>query len=189
MPCLSHDFLNTDGKDKLIREVGKCEHCPFFVCVRKIGPDLTSVPNLPLFCMWDAATAWVGLHAGSEPANPRGRRSRACKLNLYTPGPAPEHCPFLDDVQELLLIFKSVIIETLLGFLKEASSFRDTNRNIYRWGRREVSFQRLRGARSRGGFKRSGVAMGKCGSWTMHILGSFTILPTFVFWWCFWWKA
>ena len=31
--------------------------------------------SLPLFCMWDTATAWldewcVGLHLGSEPANP-----------------------------------------------------------------------------------------------------------------------
>ena len=28
----------------------------FFV-VSKIGPELTSVPNLPLFCMWDATMA------------------------------------------------------------------------------------------------------------------------------------
>ena len=33
----------------------------FFFCflVRKIGLELTSVANLSLFCMWDAATAWL----------------------------------------------------------------------------------------------------------------------------------
>ena len=49
----------------------------FCVCVRKIGPELTSVASLPLFfCMWDATTAWldercVGPRLGSEPVNPR----------------------------------------------------------------------------------------------------------------------
>ena len=43
----------------------------FFFLVRKIGHELTSVANLPLFCMWDAATVWldersVGLHLGSQ---------------------------------------------------------------------------------------------------------------------------
>ena len=41
----------------------------------KIGPGLTSVANLLLFCMWGAAMAWlgeqfVGLHLGSELMNP-----------------------------------------------------------------------------------------------------------------------
>ena len=45
--------------------------CFVSVYVRKIGPELTSVANLPLFCMWCAATAWldewcVGLSLGSE---------------------------------------------------------------------------------------------------------------------------
>ena len=31
----------------------------FFFLVRKIGPELTSVANLPLFCMGDATTAWL----------------------------------------------------------------------------------------------------------------------------------
>ena len=61
--------------------------------VRKIGPELTSVANLPLFaggrlalsyiygnlplfCMWDAATPlldewYVGPHLGYKPANSR----------------------------------------------------------------------------------------------------------------------
>ena len=48
----------------------------FFFLVRKIGPELTSVAILPLFCMWISATAWlneqcVGLCPGSEPVNPR----------------------------------------------------------------------------------------------------------------------
>ena len=43
--------------------------------VRKSGPELTSVPTFLYFCTWDAATErldeWrVGLHLGSEPANP-----------------------------------------------------------------------------------------------------------------------
>ena len=62
-----------------------------FFLVRKVGPKLTSVANLPpclrkivteltsvpifLYFMWDATTAWleeqrVGPHLGSEPANP-----------------------------------------------------------------------------------------------------------------------
>ena len=68
---------------------------------RKIGPELTSVANIPLFfspqsqstqlyilvvspsgsSMWDAATAWldewyVGLCPGSEPVNPRPLKQR-----------------------------------------------------------------------------------------------------------------
>lgn len=32
---------------------------PFlYVCLRKIGHDLTSVPIF-LYCMWDAATTWL----------------------------------------------------------------------------------------------------------------------------------
>ena len=34
----------------------------FFFPMRKIDPELTSVANLPPFCMWDAATACV-LHS------------------------------------------------------------------------------------------------------------------------------
>ena len=41
--------------------------------LRKIRPELKFAANLPLFCMWVAATAWpptsgVGLHLGTEPA-------------------------------------------------------------------------------------------------------------------------
>ena len=43
--------------------------------LRKIRPELTSVTNLPLFCMW-AATAWplmsgVGPHPGTKPGLPK----------------------------------------------------------------------------------------------------------------------
>ena len=43
--------------------------------VRKTGPELTLVANLPLFCMWDTATAWldeqhVAPCPGSKPTNP-----------------------------------------------------------------------------------------------------------------------
>ena len=43
--------------------------------MRRIGPELTSVP-LPLFCMWDANTAqldeqYIGPYWGSAPANRR----------------------------------------------------------------------------------------------------------------------
>ena len=42
--------------------------------VRKIGRELTSVASLPLFCLWDAATAWldelcISPFLGSEPMN------------------------------------------------------------------------------------------------------------------------
>ena len=63
------------GLDNL--SIIKCGYTvSFLFFVRKIGPELTSVTNLPLFCMWDATTAWFdercgGLHQGSEPPNPR----------------------------------------------------------------------------------------------------------------------
>ena len=71
----------------------------FFVCVRKISPELTSVANPPLlaeedwawanivpvflYFTWDAATAWldkrcVGARLGSEPANPGPPQQSAC---------------------------------------------------------------------------------------------------------------
>ena len=61
--------------------------------VREIAPELTSVANLPLFCMWDNSTAWldeqcVGLFPGSESMDP-GHWSRAHDLNHYTTGLAP----------------------------------------------------------------------------------------------------
>ena len=48
----------------------------FIVLLRKIGPELTSVANLPLFFMWVAATAWppmkgVGLCLVIEPGPPK----------------------------------------------------------------------------------------------------------------------
>ena len=58
----------------------------------KIGPELTSVANLPLFLffspkqhishsssvMWDATTTWLDeLHPGSEPTNLRPPKQRA----------------------------------------------------------------------------------------------------------------
>ena len=47
----------------------------FFFNLRNIVLKLTSTPNLPLFHMWDTATAWldercVGLCTGSKTANP-----------------------------------------------------------------------------------------------------------------------
>ena len=45
----------------------------FFLLVRKIRPELTSIANLPLLCMWDAPTArpmsGAGPCPGSEPTN------------------------------------------------------------------------------------------------------------------------
>ena len=53
-----------------------------FCFVRKIGPELTSVANLHLLCMWVAAPAWlmsgVGLHPGPETSN-LGHQSRVCR--------------------------------------------------------------------------------------------------------------
>ena len=34
--------------------------------VRKIGPELTSVANLPPFCMWDATIAWFDEQCASR---------------------------------------------------------------------------------------------------------------------------
>ena len=55
--------------------------------------------NLPLFCIWDAATVWldeqcVGLHQGSEPANPRLPKQSAWTFNHYATKPAPIFCRF-----------------------------------------------------------------------------------------------
>ena len=48
--------------------------------------------NLPLFCMWDASTAWlmsgVGPLPGSEPVNP-GRSAEWANFNHCGTGPAP----------------------------------------------------------------------------------------------------
>ena len=33
--------------------------CLLFCFMRKIITELTSAADLPLFCMWDAATAWL----------------------------------------------------------------------------------------------------------------------------------
>ena len=65
---------------------------PFFFGVRKIGPELTSVANLPPLCTWDATTAWldeqcIGLRPGPKPTNPGPRRGSA-QPNHYAAGPA-----------------------------------------------------------------------------------------------------
>ena len=56
--------------------VSKYSCCFFFFFLRKIGPELTSVPIFLYFICETPATAWldkwyVGPHLGSEPANPR----------------------------------------------------------------------------------------------------------------------
>ena len=64
-----------------------------FFLVKKIGPELTSVANLPLFCMWDATTAWldeqcVGVCLGTE-------STEAEHVNLTTmPLGQPPHAAF-----------------------------------------------------------------------------------------------
>ena len=59
-----------------------------FFWLRKSGPELTTVANFPLFCMWDVTTTqpdeWsIGPWWGSEPTNPCGW-STASELNQYT---------------------------------------------------------------------------------------------------------
>ena len=85
-----------------------------FIYVRKIGPELTFVANLPLyawedypwaniranlplFYMWDAATAWLERQCWAHAWDPNtwtpgcpGRWSGAHELNHDTTGPAPE---------------------------------------------------------------------------------------------------
>ena len=63
------------------------------VLVRKVAPELTSVPVLLYYCLWDASTAWLdewapGPHPGSKPENPRPPK-RAHELNHRATGPAP----------------------------------------------------------------------------------------------------
>ena len=48
----------------------------FFFGLRKIHPELTSIANLPLFCLWAGTTArpptsGVGPHPGTEPRPPK----------------------------------------------------------------------------------------------------------------------
>ena len=66
-----------------------------FVCLflRKIGPELTSVPFFLYFICGTPTTAWldkwcVGLHLGSAPAKPQtpGHWRGMCKLNRCTTG-------------------------------------------------------------------------------------------------------
>ena len=70
-----------------------CCFC-FFFLVRKIGPELTSVANLPLFCMWVALTAWldeqcVGPCVGSEPANPGPPKQNVNLITMPLGWPLP----------------------------------------------------------------------------------------------------
>ena len=62
------------------------------VYVRKIGPELTSVPVF-LYFMWDAAVPWLDEQYQVCDWDPDlrtlGCRSGARELNHYTPGPAP----------------------------------------------------------------------------------------------------
>ena len=110
-----HQLINKTDSSTLMVQVWTIWYVlsPFggtFFLVRKIGSELTSVANLalfargrlpwaniranlPLFCMWDAATAWldewcVGLHLESQPVNPRCWGG-VHKLNCYTTRPAP----------------------------------------------------------------------------------------------------
>ena len=64
----------------------------YFFCVRKIGPELTSVPNF-LYFMWDATTAWLEEQCQACAWDPnlrtQGCGSRAPKLNHEATRPAP----------------------------------------------------------------------------------------------------
>ena len=53
-------------------------------------PGANICANLPLFCMWDAATAWldewcIGPHLGSEPASPRAAEAEHVNLIITLP--------------------------------------------------------------------------------------------------------
>ena len=82
----------------------------FFFFLRKISPEVTSAANPPLFAeedwswanihahlpllyMWDTVLAWLAMqcHVHTQDPNQRtpGHRSRMCKLNRCTMGPAP----------------------------------------------------------------------------------------------------
>ena len=67
-------------------------HSPF-IYLRKISPELTSVPIFLYLICGTSATAWldkwcVGRHLGSERATPR-HGSRMCELNRCATGLAP----------------------------------------------------------------------------------------------------
>ena len=63
-----------------------------FVCIRKSGPELTSVANLPLLYVGcpESMAWWVVLcpHPGSEPANPQAAEVQYVKLAT-----TPQHWP------------------------------------------------------------------------------------------------
>ena len=72
--CKGVCFQRADALEKF-RQGDSRDCILFFVLVRKIGPEITSVASPPLLCIWDAATVWldewrVGSCPGSEPANP-----------------------------------------------------------------------------------------------------------------------
>ena len=78
-------------------QISSCHTLLFlFPLVRKIGPELMSVPAF-LYFMWYTATAWldewcVGLCPGSKPQT-SGHQSGAHKLNHYATGLAPDTFP------------------------------------------------------------------------------------------------
>ena len=59
--------------------------------MRKIGPELTSVPIF-LYFMWDATTVWLDewcwVHAWDLNLGTLGHKSGGRKLNHYATGPA-----------------------------------------------------------------------------------------------------
>ena len=122
-----------------------------FFGVRKTGPELTTIANLllylleddchwanicahfHLFCMWDAATAWldeqyVGLHPGSKPANPNVW-SRAHKLNRYATKPAPKFSFLwkkgIFTIRNLSLHLSHKPSQIAIGFVKQHGGYQE----------------------------------------------------------------
>ena len=100
-PTHTHTLMEyTYGKRWRGRERIKvffCCCCYFLFFGEEDWPQANTCANLPLLCMWDATTAWldewcVGLHPGSEPANPRPlKQSPWTSLLCHQDGPKREN--------------------------------------------------------------------------------------------------
>ena len=87
----------------------------FFFFLRKISPELTSMPIFFYFIYGMPTTAWLDERCRVCTRDPNwrtpGRRSRTCALNCCATGPAPSLCHFCS---KIILYWISVTLNSVL---------------------------------------------------------------------------
>ena len=96
-------------------ELTSAANPPLFL-LRKLGPELTSMPIFLYFICGMPTTTWldkwrVGPSLGSEPANPR-HQSRTCEPNYCTIGLAPQIVPLK------LVLINSYVAERVRSYME-----------------------------------------------------------------------